>query len=93
MNYKLHYDRLMERAPKTKIIGKYREGHHVVPKCMGGAEGSIVYLTPEEHYVAHLLLVKIYPGHRGILYGAHALSMDMNGQEFTTRSLVGSEGK
>lgn len=36
---------------------------------MGGTDDqqNIVRLTPEEHYVAHQLLVKLYPAHIGLL--------------------------
>jgi hypothetical protein len=62
MNYKKHYDKLMERS-KTRILGGYVEKHHIVPRCLGGTDdaGNIALLTPEEHFVAHQLLVKIYP--------------------------------
>ena len=40
----------------------YYELHHILPKCIGGNDDvdNLVYLLPEEHYVAHMLLVKIY---------------------------------
>lgn len=61
MNYKKHYDALIERS-KIRILTDYTEKHHILPKCMGGddSKDNIVRLTPEEHYVAHQLLVKIY---------------------------------
>ena len=39
---------------------------------MGGTDdlSNIVNLTPEEHYLAHLLLCKIYPGNQKLLYAA-----------------------
>lgn len=41
---------------------------------MGGGdeEGNLVRLTPEEHFLAHALLVKIHPSHPRLIY---ALSM------------------
>lgn len=76
MNYATHYDRLMDRARGRELTG-YRERHHVVPRCMGGtnATQNLVYLTGEEHFVAHQLLVKIYPRHGGLV---HAASMMAN---------------
>ena len=61
MNYQKHYNLLMERAPKERTSGVYLERHRIVPGCMGGKyiEENIAFLTPEEHFVAHLLLVKI----------------------------------
>ena len=54
MNYKLHYDKLVERAKKRKLIG-YVERHHIIPRSLGEKE-NIVELTAREHFIAHLLL-------------------------------------
>ncbi len=71
MNYQEIYDRLMSRA-KSRAIHGYTEIHHVIPKCLGGDDSDInlVKLTPEEHYVAHQLLVKMHPTHHGLKYAA-----------------------
>src|SRR5688572_20828152 len=71
MNYAYHYDRLIERARNRKIDG-YVEEHHIIPRCMGGGDNkdNLVKLTPEEHYVAHQLLVKMHPGHAGLVWAA-----------------------
>jgi hypothetical protein len=62
MNYQKHYDTLIHRA-KNRLLNEYTDSHHILPRCMGGTDdvNNIVELTPEEHYVAHQLLVKIYP--------------------------------
>lgn len=62
MNYKKHYDKLMERS-KTRTLEGYVEKHHIIPRCLGGTDdiANIAILTPEEHFLAHQLLVKIYP--------------------------------
>lgn len=75
MNYQAHYDRLMLRAVGRVLVG-YSEKHHVLPKCLGGgnSKDNLVRLTPEEHYVAHLLLVKLHPGHFGLLWSAMAMT-------------------
>lgn len=71
MNYHLHYERLIDRARKRNLEG-YAEKHHVQPRCIGGADSpeNIVLLTPEEHYVAHQLLVKMHPGDHRLLWAA-----------------------
>lgn len=53
----------MTRARERNLEG-YVERHHIVPRCLGGTDDvmNIVRLTPEEHYLAHQLLVKMYPG-------------------------------
>jgi len=71
MDYKKIYNNLMAKAEgeeRTKSSNTYYEAHHIKPKSFGG-EGdcrntkhpNIVLLTPKEHYIAHLLLVAIYP--------------------------------
>jgi hypothetical protein len=74
MNYRAHYDKLVARGQRTLIHG-YREQHHIIPKCMGGTddEENLVYLTAEEHYVAHQLLVKMYPDNRKLIHAANMM--------------------
>jgi hypothetical protein len=71
MDYKLHYERLISRAKERGQI-TLSECHHVIPRCIGGDddEKNLVYLTPEEHYVAHQLLIKIYPNSPKLVYAA-----------------------
>lgn len=71
MDYASHYDRLISRA-RGRVLEGYRERHHVLPRCMGGDDspGNIVELTAEEHYVAHQLLVKMYPRNGRLSYAA-----------------------
>ena len=71
MNYWKHYELLCERG-KARTLNEYIEKHHIIPKCMGGSDDidNITFLTPEEHYVAHQLLVKMYPNHRGLTWAA-----------------------
>lgn len=69
MDYKKHYDMLIERALVRDLEG-YAEKHHIIPRCMGGSDdiANIAKLTPEEHFLAHQLLVKIHPtNHKLIL--------------------------
>lgn len=63
MNYKLIYEKIIAHARNRSILTGYKENHHILPRCMGGGddENNIVALTPEEHYICHQLLVKIYP--------------------------------
>lgn len=45
---------------------------------MGGSNeyANLVNLTPEEHYIAHQMLIKIYPWHKSLSCAAAALWMD-----------------
>jgi hypothetical protein len=72
MNYERHYDLLIERARGRVLENVYVEKHHVVPSCLGGSDGAdnIVNLLPEEHYLAHQLLVKMYPQESKLYYAA-----------------------
>ena len=71
MNYTKIYNQLIERA-QTRELNDYTEKHHIVPRCLGGSDeaANLVALTPEEHYVAHQLLVKMHPGNRALLHAA-----------------------
>lgn len=75
MNYQKHYDALIQRARGRTITG-YSERHHVLPKCMGGSddETNLVRLTPEEHYVAHQLLVKMHPERKTLIFAAQRMT-------------------
>lgn len=76
MDYQKHYDLLIERA-KTRNISVYTEKHHIIPRCMGGSDEpeNIVCLTAEEHYLAHQLLVKMYPTNGKLIYACKMMSM------------------
>jgi hypothetical protein len=63
MDYKKHYDLLMEtRRERNKISGAIYENHHIMPKSLGGSDdqSNMILLTPREHYIAHWLLWRIY---------------------------------
>lgn len=98
MNYSNIYNRLIERARPRKKIRKgtnnyvYYEKHHIIPKCLGGTDNSsnLVYLTAEEHWLAHLLLVKMNPGVHKLVYACQAMSMtSKNNVGRTTNKLFG----
>ncbi len=80
MNYKLHYEKLISKAQNRSILkSEYKEIHHIIPECMDGSNDphNLIALFPEEHFIAHLLLAKIYPNKKGILY---ALRLMINGK-------------
>lgn len=64
MDYKKHYNLLIQKAIKRPIIKDYGEIHHIIPRCMGGSneKDNLVKLTAREHFIAHLLLAKEYGG-------------------------------
>ena len=66
MNYRRIYNKLIMRAFYRTTLLSYSERHHVIPRCLGGdnASDNLVTLTAAEHYIAHLLLIKMYPNNR-----------------------------
>lgn len=80
MNYQNAYDRLIDRA-RNRVLEGYKERHHVLPRSLGGTDESsnLVDLTAPEHYVAHQLLVKIFPGNAKMIFAAHAMLMQGQG--------------
>lgn len=59
MDYRKIYFDLITKRLKEPAAGSF-EKHHILPKSIFG-EGKIVCLTPREHFIAHKLLVKIFP--------------------------------
>jgi hypothetical protein len=78
----------MQRA-KTRqpLFGCYYERHHVKPRCLGGLDlnRNLVLLTAEEHYVAHQLLVKLYPNNRKIIWAALAMTRGAKGNRVSNK--------
>lgn len=75
MNYRQVYQALIDRARQRHLEG-YKEVHHILPRCMGGSNDpeNLVALTAREHFVAHLLLVKIYPEKPSLIYAVKMMS-------------------
>ena len=86
MNYALLYLSLIDRARSRSLSG-YRERHHVKPRCLGGSDESenIVELTAREHFVAHQLLVRIFPGEPKLVYAARMMCADRHGRRSGNR--------
>lgn len=80
MNHGEVYAKLVARAKVRALTREdcYIERHHVVPRSEGGSDeaDNIVSLTAREHYVAHLLLAKIYDDQP-----MHAAVVLMNGTD------------
>lgn len=73
--YQKVYNDLIQKRKNNPIFKKdqYCECHHIIPKCMGGTDNkeNLVNLTPREHFIAHLLLARIY---RDTIYYSSCLS-------------------
>lgn len=84
-NYKMNYRKIYNNLIHREITRTgYVEKHHILPRCLGGQDNkeNLVNLYPEEHYLAHLLLCKIYPGNQKLLYAA----MNMTSGSMITNS-------
>jgi hypothetical protein len=63
------YNKLIEtRTDRVIPKGIYSEKHHITPKSLGGNDSpeNLIDLLPREHFVAHLLLARIYCGSAGM---------------------------
>lgn len=69
MNYQKVYNKLIAFAKKqTFIDGEYFEKHHIIPRSLNGKddENNLVSLSARQHYIAHMLLVKIAEEHNNL---------------------------
>lgn len=75
MNYKIIYQNLIQNRKLKGIITGYKEKHHIIPKSFGGSNDSsnLIYLTAREHFIAHLLLARIYPN-SGMVHAAYKMA-------------------
>ena len=81
MNYEKIYNDLMQKRKIIPYIG-YSERHHIIPKCMGGdnSQSNLVNLSAREHFIAHLLLCKIYPSNGKLFYAANMMTVNNKNQ-------------
>lgn len=86
MRYAEHY-RLLVDSGRERVSGLYTERHHIVPRCLGGGDepANLVALSAREHYIAHLLLVKMYPSAKSLVYAAHMMTIGRNGRRIGNR--------
>lgn len=75
MDYKRIYQNLISKRQQILIEG-YTEKHHIIPKCCGGTDTleNIIRLTAREHFIAHLLLIKMYPKNQKLIKAANMMS-------------------
>lgn len=63
MDYGRIYNEFIEhRKMLPRLEGEYYEKHHIRPRCLGGGDEleNLVYLTFQDHFMAHLLLAKAH---------------------------------
>jgi ribosomal protein L9 len=80
--YTRWYYTIINRAKSREISG-YIEKHHILPKCLGGSNdhSNLVSLTAREHFICHLLLIKMTIGthRRKLCYAAWQMTF-INGR-------------
>jgi hypothetical protein len=61
--YTKWYYSIIEYA-KNRTINEYTEKHHIIPKSLKGnnSKDNLVNLTAREHFICHMLLVKMTTG-------------------------------
>lgn len=80
MNYEKIYNALVEKAKVRGLDKSQHEGyfeiHHITPRCLGGSNDAVnlVMFTAREHYIAHILLWKVYPEDPNLFYAAWMMS-------------------
>ena len=91
MNYQKLYLNIITRAKsRDNKIDEYFEKHHIIPRCQGGQDtkDNLVFLTAREHFIAHLLLVKMHPGHSGLIKAAMMMSVCYSDKQQRTTNQV-----
>ena len=69
---------------------KYWEGHHIIPRCLGGLGNArhkhenIIRLTAAEHFTAHKLLAALFPNNPKLAYAFWAMCTLSNGSSIAT---------
>ena len=86
MNYLNIYSSLISRAKNRTLTG-YVENHHVIPRCLGGDDSptNLVKLTAREHFIAHLLLVKIHPTNLKLVKAVAMMCMGQQERKISNR--------
>lgn len=62
--HRIYLDFIKDRRAKEPGLAGYSEKHHILPRSLGGDDDAenLIRLTPEDHFVAHLLLAKMHGG-------------------------------
>lgn len=96
MDYKRIYEDLIaSRSVRPKLENEYYERHHILPRCMGGGdeEENLIYLTAEEHFIAHMLLAKAHGGKLWFAAQAMCMSRRKNGRKIKHRRIFATVRK
>lgn len=89
------YEYLIKKAIYYEVFSgyeedKYLEIHHILPKCMGGAntETNLVKVDARTHIVLHMLLAKMYPDDPKLALAVNACTIAFNeSREIATKNI------
>ncbi len=90
MDYFKIYGELLQKINnenRRKHNGVYYENHHIIPKCVGGdnSKNNLVLMTSREHFLAHWMLVKMYPNNFKLVYAFNCFSLNNKGDRPCSR--------
>ena len=73
--YTRWYYNIIDRA-KSRVLVEHKETHHIIPKCLGGdnSKENLADLTGKEHFLCHLLLTKMVPDNKKLIYAAWGMA-------------------
>ena len=87
-----YYD-IIQRAQLRKLPPDvYTEKHHIIPRSLGGdnQKENIIKLTAKEHFICHMLLVKMTDGKskRSMAYAAWQMTNIDSRQRYSPTSRI-----
>lgn len=89
MNYLAIYNNLCEKSKGRIYDKKVHHKHHIIPRCMGGNDDkdNLAILSRREHFVAHKLLIEIYPENNKLRFAFRLMIGEMikYGEHFSSR--------
>lgn len=85
------YNGIIDNAiARTLSPDTYTERHHIIPKSLGGDNSpeNLVKLTAREHFICHMLLVRMTAGKdkRGMAYAAWQMTFMQNRDRYNPSS-------
>jgi hypothetical protein len=88
MNYLNIYNDLCNVGKIDRNL-EYFEKHHILPRCLGGTndKNNLTKLTYREHYIAHWLLIKLYPNEPKIHYSFLCMLRNPHGYRILTSKM------
>ena len=85
MNYYNRYINFVKSRPqRVKQLNDGLEVHHIIPRSLGGDNdaSNLVNLTPREHWIAHLMLRKMFPKGSPYRHKMNAAVSRMSGRRY-----------